>query len=172
MANEYQYVYILFIVLLFVLLRTRSQAKGRKINAAKIFRRPVLYSLFTLLLLVSTPTIIALAASLLFWILGYKAGLVFGPKAKVYAENGIIRSKSSNEIFAIWTVSFVARLFIELAFPIPSAPSVVVPNAYFWYLAIDLLLAFSAGMLLGEARHIYKMYKSIKNNGAGESRVS
>ena len=169
MTSEYEYVYVIIIILLFVVLRTRSQIHGRKADTRRIFTRPVLYAALTLLLLAITPNAYVLLIALLFGIIGYFVGTFFGSKSKVFEKDGIIRSKGSNEVFFIWIGAFILRLLIEIAFPLPAANAVVGfsiyanPNgAYFWYMIVDFLLAFSTGMLLGEARHIYKMYRSLQ----------
>lgn len=180
MSNEYEYVYIIIIVLLFVLLRTRSQIRGRKTGTRQIFMRPVLYGFLTLLLLTITPNVMVLLFALLFAVIGYLVGTKLGIKSKVFEKDGVVRSKGSNEVFFIWIGAFILRLLIEVALPLPtsSSASVLLSNytnpasAYFWYMIVDLLLAFSAGMLLGEARHIYRMYKSVKGNSKTQSQVS
>jgi uncharacterized integral membrane protein len=179
MSNEYEYVYVIIIVLLFVMLRTRSQMRGRRANTRRIFMRPVLYGFLTLLILAITPNFEVLIFALLFGIIGHIIGTKLGVKSKVFEKDGIIRSKGSNEVFFIWIGAFILRLLIEIALPLPAISSqfalfsnYVNPSGpYFWYLVIDLLLAFSAGMLLGEARHIYRMYKSFKGNSKSQDQA-
>ena len=179
MINEYEYVYIIIIILLFVALRIRSQMRGRTADTRRIFTRPLLYVLLTLFLLALTPGIEVLSFALLAGIIGYIIGTNLGIKSKIFEKDGAMRFRGSNEIFLIWTVTFIVRLLIEIVLPLPkaSASSVFLSyanssSAYFWYTVVDLLLAFSTGMLLGESRHIYRMYKNFKGNSKIQNQVS
>ncbi len=179
MSNEYEYVYVIIIVLLFVALRMRSQMRGRMADTRRIFTRPVLYAFLTLVLLALTPRIEVLSFALLAGIIGYIIGTNLGIKSKVFEKDGAIRFRGSNEIFLIWTATFVVRLLIEIVLPLPTASASSMflsyansSSAYFWYTVVDLLLAFSAGMLLGESRHIYRMYKNFKGNSKIQNQVS
>ena len=180
MSNEYEYVYVIIIILLFVVLRTRSQMRGRRADTRRIFTRPVLYGFLTLFLLAITPNAELLVFALLFGIIGYIIGTKLGVKSKVFEKDGVIRYKGYNEVFFIWIGAFVLRLLIEITLPLPATSAAPVllssytnpASAYFWYMIVDLLLAFSAGMLLGEARHIYRMYKSVKVNPKSQNQVS
>jgi hypothetical protein len=170
MFAEYEYIYLIFIILLFVFLRARKQIRGRKANIRSIFTRPLLYIVLTLLLLAATPNADVLVSALLFSVLGYLLGTKLGVRSKVFEKDGIILSKGSNEVFFIWTGAFILRLIIEIAFPLSTVQMSAsllynhanLGTAYLLYLVVDSLLAFSAGILLGEARHIYRMYKSIR----------
>lgn len=179
MSNEYEYVYVIIIVMLFVALRMRSQMKGRTADTRRIFTRPVLYAFLTLVLIALTPSLEILSFALLAGVIGYIIGTNLGIKSKIFEKDGVIRFKGSNEIFLIWTATFIVRLIIEIVLPFPTAPASSTllsyansTSVYFWYTVVDLLLAFSTGMLLGESRHIYRMYKNFKGNSQSQNQAS
>ena len=93
MFAEYEYIYLIFIILLFVFLRARKQIRGRKANIRSIFTRPLLYIVLTLLLLAATPNADVLVSALLFSVLGYLLGTKLGVRSKVFEKDGVILSK-------------------------------------------------------------------------------
>lgn len=164
-----EYVYIIAFLAIILLLRLRRQHSGSKASTARIFRYPAIYILLSLVLVAYTPSVLLLVLVALFIVIGYAVGSVFGAKSSVFtSSDGKIMYKRSTEIFVIWIVAFLARIAIEFAFPInytlgtASKAIGIFSGVYLWYSIIDILLAFSAGMLLGEALHLYGKYKAEK----------
>jgi hypothetical protein len=178
---QLEYIYAILFIAIIMLLRLRRQNKGYKASAMRIFRYPAVYIVLSLLLVLYTPSVMLFLLTAISIILGYAIGITFGSKSSVFSSQGKMMYKRSKEIFTIWMAAFVIRVLIEFLFPI-NTPSAIgtqslyltyaIPSGvYFWYMVADMLLAFSAGMLLGEALHIYKKYKSAvsaqtKNNAA------
>ncbi len=171
---ELEYIYLIVFIVLIMLLRLRRQKKGYKASVVRIFRYPAIYIVLSLLLVASTPNLALIAIAFLAILLGYVLGSVFGIKSSIFYSNGKIMYRRSTEIFVIWLVAFVARIAIEFMLPNDLAGSVLAnsaSNAFsgigFWYSLVDILLAFSAGMLLGESIHLYRKYRNAKLSSSG-----
>ena len=164
---DQEYLLLLVIIVIMLFLRVRRQSRGMKANTVSIFRYPAIYILISILLVLSSFNILLLLYVIIAMILGYALGSILGKNSSVFASNGKILYKRSKEVSAIWAAAFVIRILIEFAFPITyTGFGLTVQNAfsgvYLWYSIIDLLLGASAGMLLGEALHLYKKYNAIK----------
>ena len=164
---DQEYLLLLVIIVIMLFLRVRRQSRGTKATTVSIFRYPAIYIFISIILVLSTFNMLLLLYVIIAIILGYALGSVLGKNSSVFASNGKLLYKRSKEVFAIWAAAFIVRIFIEFAFPINyTGPGQPVPNAfsgiYLWYSIVDLLLGFSAGILLGEAIHLYRKYNAVK----------
>lgn len=170
---ELEYIYLIVFIALIMLLRLRRQKKGYKASTARIFRYPAIYIVLSLILVASAFNIVIFVVALLAILVGYAVGTIFGSKSSIFYSNGKIMYRRSNEIFAIWLAAFVARIVIEFMLPddlglqaLTTTASSAFSGIGFWYSLVDILLAFSAGMLLGESIHLYRKYKNAKHDGS------
>ncbi|MEM0154297.1 MAG: DUF1453 family protein [Methanothrix sp.] len=166
-----EYLFIIIFLAVIILLRFRRQSRGSKATPSRIFRYPAIYIFLSIILVAYTPSLILLIFAVLAIILGYVIGNMLGRKSSVFMSEGKMLYKRSNEVFTIWLIAFVVRALIEFVLPIPSINTIPINRAinafsgvYMWYSVVDILLAFSAGMLLGEALHLYKKYNVMKQS--------
>jgi|GEM_PF-3826361 len=175
---DLEYAYLIIFIAAILIIRVRRQNKGSKASTARIFRYPAVYMVLSLLLLAYTPSILLLLLTVIAIIIGYVIGNAMGSKSNVFSSGEKILYKRSNEIFAIWITAFVIRIILEFIVPttssgLPTAStSSIFSGSYIWYSLVDLLLAFSAGLLLGEALHLYKKYKSVKDAAKQRKEIS
>lgn len=164
---DQEYLLLLVFIVIIMFIRVRRQNRGTKATAISIFRYPAIYIFISIILVVSTFNIMLFLYTAIAIIIGYAIGRILGKSSSVFASNGKLLYKRSREVFVIWAAAFVIRIFIEFAFPINYTGSgLIISNPfsgiYLRYSVVDLLLGFSAGMLLGEALHLYRKYNSAK----------
>ncbi len=171
---------VLFIVFR-LFMRVWNNSKGVKYSIRSLFMLPVIYlilSAYFILGLGLIQSILVVAAILV----GIFVGIKLGEKSEIFEKDGKILYKRSTEVLAIWMVGFVVRigaefltnpLFTGSAGNYTNSSALLSSPAYKAYengpviLGADILLAFSAGLLLGEAFVLYQNHtKNFKNKKA------
>ena len=176
----YTFIIIIGALIIFVLgRRIIGSRKGTKYSTGSIFLRPIIY------IVLST----ALILGLLLWqigivviavIIGVFAGIRLGERSDIFEKDGKILYKRSSEVMAIWLIAFVIRIAINfVANPYlsgaltnssslnsASALDVVMSASQGNPLVFiaDIILAFSAGLLFGEALVLYRNFNSKYKN--------
>ena len=168
MAFSIEAVVVIAVILFVIVRRTFTGMKGSSYSVRSLFMRPVIYLVLTAFLVIG----------LLLWqdlaiviavIAGALLGLLLGKKSNIFEKDGKIMYKRSNEVTALWIIGFVIRIGIDFVFnPVFSSSSSVSLSSIISagsafesspiLLGADLLLAFSAGLLVGEAFVIYNNY--------------
>jgi hypothetical protein len=124
--------------------------KGTKYSAMNVYRLPISYLAITIIsLLIISPSyldILVVAAAI---IVGYLLGLRLTAGLQFFEKNNATYYKRSPFIMIVWLISFIARFGIELLVPL-SLPIEI---------GIDIILAGTTGMIIGEATHIGRSYK-------------
>ncbi|MDE1861072.1 MAG: DUF1453 family protein [Candidatus Micrarchaeota archaeon] len=165
-------------IILFILARrVIRNIKGAKYSTASIFMAPVIYLFLTLYLLVGLMAwqdiaiLIAIAA-------GTVAGLELGKHSDIFEKDGKVLYRRSNEIMILWIVGFVVRIGIDflynpsfamIASGEPANAAATAQLAVYETSPVifgaDMLLALSAGLLLGEAVMLYRKHGSRYGKG-------
>lgn len=144
-SPDVEYV-IIGIIFLFISIRVFVRGiNGRPYRQSYLYRRPVLYTLLTLYLIfpelyVSDFILLVLLAIPLGFIIGDR----YGGDVSFFSVNSTLYFKRSPVIMIIWLISFGIRLILEILYP----------TVFLYDVMVDLLLAFTDGMLIGEARNV------------------
>ncbi len=140
------------IVLLFIIFvlarRIVRQRKGTKYTLRSILITPIIYLLLTVFLMVGVSAAQA-AEILVLMLLGLVAGFFLGKRSDIFEKEGKVMYKRSTEVTMLWIIGYVARISIEF---LSANPTII------FY--ADILLAASAGLLLGETIVLYKNYNN------------
>jgi membrane protein CcdC involved in cytochrome C biogenesis len=159
---------LLIVPLLVVFLIARLFLRGRNgtnFSLTSIFIRPVIYTLITLafLLILGLEQDAMLIGAI---VIGLLLGLVLGRKSDIFEKDGKVMYKRSNEVTILWLIGFVIRILIDFFYnPALTAPSLNITQILLYEKTIpilfiaDILLAFTAGLLLGEAIVLYQSHK-------------
>ncbi len=171
MAISEELIIVIAIMIFFIGRMTWRTMKGTKYSVRSIFTRPVIYIILSAflvlgLLLWQDALVVVVAAA------GLLIGLVLGKRSNLFEKNGQVMYKRSNEVMILWLVAFVIRISIDLLYD-PALSSITSNESLSSILAAatayestplafgaDLLLAFSAGLLLGEAFVLYRNHKA------------
>ncbi|MCL4341967.1 MAG: hypothetical protein M1431_07735, partial [Candidatus Thermoplasmatota archaeon] len=143
-----------------LLLRLSRLFFGRKYSLVRVLFVPVLYvllSIYTYLGVSTTQKEIIIV----FGILGLIAGIIYGKKDRFYVKDNVLRYRSSLPFTMLWTLSFLGELYIYLYNPkLPVSVG----------LALNVIIAGSAGLILGESLRIINSHRIyMKNPGEKES---
>ncbi len=159
---------LIFLVIIIFLLgrRVMRQRKGTKYTVRSIFLTPIIYTALTVYLLIGVPfwqDLVILAVI----IAGTVAGLALGQRSDLFEQDGKILYRRSNEVMVLWMVGYIIRIGIDLFFnplyiqgPSASSASIATYESSMIVFGADILLAFSAGLLLGEAVVLYRNYNA------------
>lgn len=142
--------YLIFIIAVLAfgfVRRIYAAARGLAFRRSRVIRLPIMYILITLLLVVPLEITDRVALlTLLGAVPGLGVGYIFGKGVSFFQRNGMTYYKRSPVVMTIWLVSLVARVIIYFEFPQDLSLA----------LLTDVLLSFTAGMLMGEAVHILR----------------
>lgn len=148
---------VLLVIIAFTLtLRLYRGMKGMKYSPTKVYRAPLLYLVIVAVdVFALSPTYIDIIAVIVAVIIGYVIGRRLAGDVKFFEKNNATYYTRSPVILIIWLVSFIARIGIEFI----SAPGIT-----YLAIAVEVILALTTGLILGEAHHINNSYKQyIKN---------
>ncbi|MGP6220385.1 hypothetical protein [Caldiplasma sukawensis] len=150
------YVLVVFVAIfsLLILRRLSRYVKGTVLRPSGVIMRTFIYGLITAVsfFLPSLGGIyIVMEISLL--IIGTLIGFLLGDATQVYMSDNRMMYKRSIIITALWLISYVTRLIIELEFPFNLLFSTV----------FNIVLAFTFGLILGEAFQIFRKRREILN---------
>lgn len=151
---------------------------GVKYSVRSIFITPVIYLVLSAYFLIGLqPYQDAIVICVI--VVGILVGMLLGKRSELFEKDGKVLYKRSVEVMAIWIVGFVLRIVADFFFN-PALTSYFSPNslsgasasaaavAYqssLILLGVDLLLAFSAGLLLGEALILYMNHRKRYSSG-------
>ncbi|MGI0141716.1 MAG: hypothetical protein ACREBF_03655 [Candidatus Micrarchaeales archaeon] len=144
---------IFFVILLTV--RMYRGLKGMKYRAFRLYLLPIVYLLLTIYSLFElAPSYLDIPGVVVALLAGYFIGIKFGSSVQFYEQEGQTHYKRSPIILIIWLASFVARFVLE-AF---------LPNVFYINFGIELFLALTTGMIIGEAFHIMRKHRLHKES--------
>ena len=139
--------------------------KGAKFSLTGIFIRPVIYTIITLafLFILSPEQDAMLIAAIA---IGLLLGLLLGRRSDIFEKDGKVMYRRSNWVTILWLIGFAIRILIDFLYnPALTAPTLNIAQVLFYekttYILFiaDILLAFTAGLLLGEAIVLYQSHK-------------
>lgn len=164
---NYDFLIIPLIIIFFIARVFLRKRKGSVYSVRGIFLRPILYILISIafLFILSLEQDLLLIVAIL---LGTLIGLILGKRSDMFEKNGKIMYKRSNEITILWLVGFVVRILIDLYYnPALSSSTINLSKILIYEQTIpilfisDILLALTAGLLLGEAIILYKNHAKM-----------
>jgi hypothetical protein len=151
-----QFSIILVVIALYLTFRAYRGFSGMKYNERRVYSTPILYLLITIIGLADVnPTYTDIAASAIALIVGYLVGRRLAGGVKFYEKNNSTYYKRSPLIIIVWLISFLARFAIGYLYPTSLVLAVIV----------EIVLAGTTGMILGEAHHIINAYKKYAVSG-------
>ena len=146
---------VLVIVAAYLTFRAYRGMTGIRFRATRLFTTPMLYLILTLLsLFVLNPTYLDIIAVCAAVVVGTLVGLQLAGGAQFYEKNNAIYYKRSPLVLVVWLVSFVLRLGVGLLYPTNLLIGILV----------EILLAGTTGVIIGEAVHINRSYNSYKES--------
>lgn len=163
---NYTLILVIALILYVIGRRIISGTRGVKYSVRSIFLRPIIYIVLSAILMLGLELwqIGVLVAAIL---AGIFLGKWLGKKSNIFEKDGAVMYKRSNVILGLWIAAFVIRLAIDfLTDPElfgatgSSAPTIATVLAAAQHNPIvffaDILLALTAGLLLGEALILYR----------------
>ncbi len=155
--QNYDYIVVIAILLLFILRRVYRGIHGRKYRSWRIVFLPFIYILFTSFLFIIDFRLFPyyyLFASLFLGILGFAIGDRYGEKVSFFYQDGQLYYKRSPVILTIWALAYLFRLYLDFTYVNIMAVTYI----------IDAVLAMTTGMLVGEALNILSKKKIFEEN--------
>ncbi len=146
-------VVFLAIIVLIMARRIKSGINGRRFNMSRIFTTPIIYAILLIFFLGAigkNVSYIFIVVGLIFP--GIIVGFIYGEHVKFFEKDSFTYYKRSQFIMIFWLISYVARIFIFIFYPTNFIANFIV----------DLLLAITLGMIIGESIKLYKKYKEYK----------
>ncbi len=147
-SQIYYLVFILVILGFIVYRRINTLHRGRKLSRRSLVRLPVIYTFLTLLFLYGL-NILFIIIAVIVYAIGIPSGYLLAGDTKIFKREEIRYYKSSIAITLIWMVLFAARVVIEIFAP----QNVLLAGI------TGVLLAFSAGLFIGEALLVSRQLK-------------
>lgn len=144
--------------------RILRNKRGTKYSVRSIFITPIIYVALTLFFLLGLPVLWD-AIVLAMIVVGVGAGLVLGKRSELFEKDGHVLYKRSMEVMIIWVIGFIVRIGVDFFYN-PAFAGNFSLSALAAYstnpivLGADIILAFSAGLLLGEAIVLYRNYNA------------
>ncbi len=151
---------LLVIITVLVAVRIYRNMRGMKFTTTTLYRLPVIYLALTAIdLLAVNPSYLDVVVAAGALAIGTVIGLRIAGGVRFFTKGGAVYYSRSPAIMIIWLLSFIGRFAVEIAYP-------AVPIAA---LAVDIVLAGTTGMIVGEAVHIKRNYESYRKKiGAPE----
>jgi hypothetical protein len=177
---DYTAIIVIAALVVFILgRRLIGSRKGTSYSVRSIFLRPIIYLVLSVILVLGLQ-LWQTAVLIVAIVLGGFAGLELGKRSDIFEKDGKILYRRSNEVLAIWIIAFVIRIAIDFitdpalfealtstnssisisAIDVATAASQSNPLIF----VADILLAFSAGLLFGEALVLYRNFNSKYKN--------
>ncbi len=154
---------VFLLLIAFIVVRRISRGMhGSVFSVARLFRTPMMYALFTILLSILLP-LLDIMVAIVAGVAGLIAGTLYGGMVSFYIRGSRVLYRRSPVIMAIWLVSFVARVALEFASGVGFSVS---SDLSFAGLVVDILLAGSTGLISGESIRIYRKYREY-TSGSG-----
>lgn len=138
-------VIFLAIIAIIVARRIVRGVYGRRYSTGRVLFLPVFYVLLTLAFVI----FLNIGDTEIYYTLllipaGALLGLRIGGGISFFTKNGEVYYKRSPIILVIWLVSYVSRIILEFLYP--TNRTII--------LAVDIVLALTAGLIIGEAVHL------------------
>ncbi|WP_393970878.1 hypothetical protein OXIME_001120 [Oxyplasma meridianum] len=146
---KYQFYFLASLTVFLLLLRLSRLFLGRKYSIGKVLLVPVIYALLSVYTYIQVSTL-QKELIIVFGVLGLIAGIAYGKKDRFYVKNNVLKYRSSLPFTLIWTLSFLGEIYIYLYNPrLPISVG----------FALNIIIAGSAGLILGEAIRIMNSYR-------------
>jgi membrane protein CcdC involved in cytochrome C biogenesis len=153
-------VIVLVIIAVFLTVRVYRNMRGLRFSSLRLYYLPIIYTALTLFTLYYlAPTVYYIGAVFIAIVIGIFAGLKLATGVKFFDKDNQVYYRRAPTIMVIWMVSFIARLGVEL----------FLPTNLIINLAIELILAGTTGLIIGEAIHISRSYKKYVSSEKKEN---
>lgn len=159
-SNIFSLGFFTILIVMILVRRVYRATYGTRFSMLRLFRIPVVYSIITAIALVFLPleyVFYSAGAA----VIGLVAGLFLGEGAKFYYQSGSPYYKRSPVILIIWLSSFIARIGIELILSPGTGLFASSSSYYTATVIVDLLLAGTTGLVVGEAIKNYRKYNEF-----------
>jgi hypothetical protein len=153
----------LFLIAILVLIAVRRIYRGiygRQYRSSRVFVTPAIYLFLLVFSMFALGTNFILEISVLLLILpGIPIGLRFGSSVKFFKRNETLFYRRSQFVLVFWLISFVVREILAILYP----------SVLYVILAVDALLAFTTGIIIGEAIQINGAFKTFSQQDHTEN---
>ncbi len=140
----------LILIALLVTVRVYRNTKGRRFTKSSIYFLPIIYLILTVTSIFEAgPSVADLFATAASLAAGLMIGLRIAGGVQFFDKAGVTYFKRSPVIMIAWLISFMARFGIETFYP-----AIPILGA-----AIEVILAATTGLIIGEAIHISRGYR-------------
>jgi len=145
-------VIFLAIIAIIVARRIARGIYGRRYSTGRVLFLPVFYVLLTLVFVI----FLNLGDTDIYYTLllipaGAVVGLRIGGGISFFMKNGEVYYRRSPAILIIWLASYVSRILLEVLYPTNRTIA----------FAVDVVLALTAGLIIGEAVHLIQGRRSF-----------
>jgi hypothetical protein len=145
-------VIFLAIIAIIVARRIARGIYGRRYSTGRVLFLPVFYVLLTLVFVI----FLNLGDTDIYYTLllipaGAVMGLRIGGGISFFMKNGEVYYRRSPVILIIWLASYVSRILLEVLYPTNRTIA----------FAVDVVLALTAGLIIGEAVHLIQGRRSF-----------
>jgi membrane protein CcdC involved in cytochrome C biogenesis len=148
---------ILILVLIYLAYVIYRGLKGRRYRGGGLIARTALYFILVFLIVLTPFNIRELEISIVFAVIGIVLGLILPGRVHFFRHRGKLYYRRSEAVLVVWAAAFIARVALEF-FVSPGALGLLI---------LDALLAFSAGLIAGEAYRVMKTKKNVLNRRSG-----
>lgn len=168
------YIIIIAIIAFVIGRRLIGNKKGSKYSLRSIFLRPLIYLVLTIVFIIGLQ-LWQIGVIVVSVVLGIFLGMKLGERSNIFETDGKIMYKRSNDVLAIWLIAFIIRISVDLftnPFFASGATNSSISNSTSItsilaaasqspiIFGADILLAFSAGLLFGEALILQRNFNS------------
>lgn len=144
------YLFFLVIIAFIAVRRISRGVRGSPFRISRVLRAPIIYSILSVLFIfVLSPLNYDIYATIIFLPVGLLFGLGVGGSISFFLKGNVVFYKRSQAILVFWIVSFMLRIILEMFYS-----NIVIAEIVF-----DALLAFTSGLIIGEAINIINKAK-------------
>ncbi len=162
-SSIYTIAFFMIFIVFIIFRRVYRGMHGARFSMVRLFRLPAVYTIITILSSIFLPleyVFIALGIG----VAGLATGIFFGDTATFYYQDSRIFYRRAPVIIIVWLGAFLARITVELVYSGTSQYFGSANNTLVGII-VDLLLAGSTGLLLGETIRTYRGYQNFRQAG-------
>ncbi len=144
---------VLILIAVYLTFRAYRGMSGIRFKSSRLYLMPIIYLVLTVAsLFILNPSYLDMAVVFLAVVVGLFVGLGLAGGVQFYEKNEKAYYKRSPFIMAVWLASFIARFAVEF----------FLPSNFYLGFAVEIVLAATTGMIIGEAFHINRNYNKYK----------
>lgn len=151
---------VLIVIAVIVSMRLYRGMSGTRFSKINLYRLPALYLLILIISLASLqPGLTEIAVTIAAIVIGFLVGRHLAGGVQFFEKDGRTYYRRSPFIMIIWLISFILRFGVDF----------LLPTNYIAAILVDILLAGTTGLIMGEAYHTSRMYKKYASGSAKKS---